>query len=598
MCRITLTTEGLAIAERIAHLQRYGGNLPAEFCEAGGCAVGLNRFTVTSADSPHGEFPLESERYWLAFNGEVFGFRDRAFVDEQQFESDGHFAMDVMLNHGIEVFLTDADLQGTFLIYDKETKEWWCAVDQMKVSGCFFAEWGDDNLIIASESAPINDVMGQLEVDAQVPIEVLAPGQAFVRNSSGQCRELNLRPQCENLFTNRDSSDQAFEEFYAAFSSSLTEAVRRRIPATGTVGVLCSGGVDSSIILAITAKFLRESDQLDRLKIFTLGAAEGEATDDNQDEIYTRLLLKGLDLDETKFLHVISAEKLEALNRKLYHEFVFSDLPRLIPPHPGLRSQVRGTIILSSMLCAIQQEHPDAITMLTGDGADELLAGYDEMIRGRMNAEEVSDEIVVRVNYFPLTEGARISLASFFGSSAAKWLADPADETTAPVEIRSPFTSHLFLESLAKGNADFLFGIIDDKRVNKLPIRLMCKDLGLPNEIVLREKMPFHEGATGEKVNGHSELEQSVVAEFMEKEGIAWNGPELNQTRSMFGYPADKPLSSSDVVPGNTDQVCVMYVSQGCGAGRLFMGSMFQQQPQPGRGTLYFPHKARHFDLY
>lgn len=246
MCRITLTTEGLAVAQKIAQMQRYGGNIEPEFCEAGGCAVGLNRFTVTSADTPHGNFPLESERYWLAFNGEVYGFQDRAFVDEQQFESDGHFAMDVIQNHGIEGFLTDADLQGTFLIFDKETNEWWCAVDQMNVSGCFFAEW-DDSLIIASEAAPINQVLTENEVDFQVPIEVLAPGMAFVRDKSGECRELNLRPQCENLFSGDSSDDQAFDDFMAEFSSALTESVRRRIPATGTL-VSCVAEVSTAAL--------------------------------------------------------------------------------------------------------------------------------------------------------------------------------------------------------------------------------------------------------------------------------------------------------------------------------------------------------------
>ena len=108
MCRITLTTEGLAVAERIAHLQRNGGTLPAEFCVAGGCAVGLNRFTVTSQKCPYGVFPLESERYLLAFNGEVFGYEKRVFVDEPNFASDGHFAMELLLEHGVEEFFKNA----------------------------------------------------------------------------------------------------------------------------------------------------------------------------------------------------------------------------------------------------------------------------------------------------------------------------------------------------------------------------------------------------------------------------------------------------------------------------------------------------------
>ena len=113
------------------------------------------------------------------------------------------------------------------------------------------------------------------------------------------------------------------------------------------------------------------------------------------------------------------------------------------------------------------------------------------------------------------------------------------------------------MEALAKGHPDFLFGMINDNRCSKLPIRLMGKKLGIPDEIVLREKLPFHEGATGEKLGDESELEKAVALEFMEQEGIAWNGPELNGTRQFLGFPADQQTSNSDLVPGMTDQICV-----------------------------------------
>ncbi len=595
MCRITLTSEGLTVAKKIAELQSNGGNLPPEFCEAGGCAVGLNRFTVTSSGCSHGVFPLESANYWLAFNGEVYGFRERAFIDEPLFESDGHFAMDIMLKHGIEAFLTDADLQGTFLIFDKQANHWWCAVDQMNTSGGFFAEW-DNGLIIASEAAPIHQALEEIGVEPDIAIEVMAPGEAFVRTPDGQCEEKWLKNQCQDLFAGEDSNDAAFNGFMSNFVSTLTESVRRRIPRDGIVGVLCSGGIDSSVILALTTKFLQDSGQLDRLKIFTLGGLDGTPDENNQDLVHTRELLEALQIDADKHFHVVAAKDAEALNRKLYDEFVFTDLPRLITPHPVLRSQVRNTVVMSSLLCTIRREHPDVITLLTGDGADELMAGYDEMIRGKRTAEEVREEICARVNYFPLTDGGRVALASFFGSSAANQLLD-SDGTTLPVEIRSPFTSHLFMDALAMAHADFLFGHIDDEPCSKFPLRLMGKDLGVPKEIVLREKMPFNEGATGEKNGAESEIELAAALDFMQREEMVWNGPELNEIRNFYRFPQDTPTSKDDLVPGMTDQMLTFLVSQRAGGERLIQGSMFQNQPQAGRGQPYFPSHSRYVDF-
>lgn len=593
MCRITLTTEGLAVAERIAHLQRNGGTLPAEFCVRGGCAVGLNRFTVTSGTCPHGVFPLESERYLLAFNGEVYGFREQAFVNEPDFSSDGHFAMSLLLEHGVEAFFKEADLQGTFLVFDKLKEEWWCVVDQMNIAGCFYAHWGD-KLIVASESAPIHQTLNELGVDQRVAIEVLLPGRALCRKKSGEISELILRPQGLELYKEKSREDAVFERFMRAFSPSLIESVRRRIPLQGPVGVLCSGGIDSSVILAIVAKLLSEANQLERLKIFTLGSKSQEAADKNLDEFHVRLLLRSLDLDPNKFLHVIFHESLEPVKTSLFRKYVFAEFPRLITPNPILRSQVRNTVMMSSLLSQIRSSYPEVISLLTGDGADELMAGYAEMLRAKETASAVCEEIIVRVANFPMTDGARVSLASFFGASAANWL-ENINAASAPVEIRMPFTSHLFMEALSLAHLDFLFGQIDGVRCNKFPLRLLGISLGIPKEIVVREKMQFNEGGTGD-INGEPlELERTTALDWMKSRGLKWDSPELIAIRQMYQLPPERPTSIADLIPGYTDQMALVLAASGSGVNRLFLGKIFKSQPTapPIESDSYFPLEYR-----
>ncbi len=591
MCRITLTTEGMAIAKRIAELQTNGGTIPPEYCVAGGCTVGLNRFTVTSSSSPHGVFPLESERYLLAFNGEVYGYLERAFVDEPDFASDGHFAMDVLLKHGVEDFMRDADLQGTFLIFDKQTDEWWCMVDQMNIAGCYYAHWGD-KLIIASEVAPIHQALEKLRVTNKVPIELLAPGTALCRKRSGELVESVFRPQCSELFSNPDFSDAAFEKFLEAFKSSLTESVRRRIPLDGTVGVLCSGGIDSSVLLTLVVNLLSEGDQLKRLKIFTLAGTGDSAK--NQDENHTRMLLQSLDLDES-CLTVIRAASLEKLNRNLYQEYVFAEFPRLITPHPVLRSQVRNAVMMSSMLCAIRQQHPDVISLLTGDAADELLAGYDEMLLDKEDSDEVQVEICKRVRYFPMTDGGRVALASFFGATAARQLLNPRNDS-APVEVRMPFTSHLVMAALKTAHPDFLFGVIDGVRSNKFALRALGNSIGIPRQIVIRTKMPFIEGAMGDRNGDALAVEKEAALEWMYEKNLDWDGREITMVReTFFGLPPQVPESAADQVPGMTDQFAMMLAARTSGAERLFQGRFFREQPSapPAGSPIYFPDNAR-----
>jgi asparagine synthetase B (glutamine-hydrolysing) len=593
MCRIALTTEGIAVAERIAHLQRNGGTLPAEFCSAGGCYVGLNRFTVTSARSPHGDFPLQSERYWLAFNGEVYGFRDQAFIDHPEFISDGHFAMDVLLKFGVQSFLEEADIQGTFLIFDKEKEEWWCAVDQMNTSGGFYATWGQ-KLIFASESAPIHTVLQEMGINSQVPIQVLEPGKAIRRNKEGELFELFLRPQVEQLFSATTNDDQTFARFIEGFVPSLIEAIRRRIPLEGTVGVLGSGGIDSSVVLAVVAQFLREKNQLNRLKIFTLGEDGEDGLKKNLDLFHVKGLLKALNLEASKYLYIIHPETLEPVKQALFEKYVFSDHPRLITPNPILRSQVRNTVMMSSLLASIKKSHPDIVSLLTGDGSDELLAGYSEMLLAKESGQQVREEIIKRVNFFPLTDGGRVSLAAFYGATAANWVVNP-DADLAPVEIRSPFTSHLVMQALGLANPDFLFGKINGVECNKFPLRVMGMSVGVTTDIVVRKKMEFNEGGTGNKNGQPSEVEQAAALNWMKDHCITWDGPELQGIRKLYGFQPDIQEAPNDLTPGLTDQMALVYAAFSSGAMRLFQGKIFQKQPTapPSDSKSYFPENVR-----
>ena len=256
---------------------------------------------------------------------------------------------------------------------------------------------------------------------------------------------------------------------------------------------------------------------------------------------------------------------------------------------------MRNAVMMSSMLCAIRQAHPDVLSLLTGDAADELLAGYDEMLLAKESSDDVQEEIAKRVKYFPMTDGARVALASFFGATAARLSQNPRNES-APVEVRMPFTSHLVMEALKSGHPDFLLGVIDGVRCNKFALRVLGKSIGIPDEIVVRTKMPFIEGAIGEK-NGESlAIEKQAALEWMYEKNLDWDGPEITMIRkSFFGLPPQVPESHTDMAPGLTDQFAMVVAARTSGADRLFQGRFFREQPSspPAGSPSYFPENAR-----
>jgi asparagine synthase (glutamine-hydrolysing) len=142
-------------------------------------------------------------------------------------------------------------------------------------------------------------------------------------------------------------------ELLDKFEDLLEESVKKQMVADVDVGVLLSGGVDSSLI---TAMACRNSD---RVKTFTVGFPGFSKLDERG---HARLISKHFNTDHTE----LAAEEIN------------SDL--LIK----LASQFDEPIIDSSMLptyllCELVQKHCKVV--LGGDGADELFGGYEHHSR-------------------------------------------------------------------------------------------------------------------------------------------------------------------------------------------------------------------------
>jgi asparagine synthase (glutamine-hydrolysing) len=149
----------------------------------------------------------------------------------------------------------------------------------------------------------------------------------------------------------------------------LIGAVERQLMGDVPVGVFLSGGLDSSLVAAIAAKVLAERGE--RLQTFAVG------TESSPDLAAARRVAEfiGSDHHETTYN---AEDALEAL----------PDVVRCIESFdPGL---VRSAVP-NYMLARFTAEHVKVV--LTGEGADELFAGYD-YLREIKDADELHDELV------------------------------------------------------------------------------------------------------------------------------------------------------------------------------------------------------------
>ena len=573
MCRIG-TTFGIdkETAIRVYDLQESGTDQPYEIFRTGKIQLIHGRFSVTSSEYDNGTYPLRGDRYALNYNGEVYGWKDKVFIDQEKQESDAHFGLNIIEKYGVESFLEAVDFQGSYQIYDTIRDETYIAVDQLNTSGYFYA-WFDGQFIGASESQVVNTILDDLGAPSDTPINIIKNGTYLKINSKGESEIVEYRPTANHSWEGADA-DSSIEEATKDLSGIISESVRRRIPASGPVSVLCSGGVDSSLILAYTVQHLREQGEMDRLQIFTLGSTEFGDNDEENDLQNTLLLLNELGIPEDH-LQIIDPQEIESGKKKLYENFVFSDNPRLITPNPILNTQVRHSVMMSCVLGEVVKRSPETKVVLTGDCADEIFAGYNSMWKEAKTPEELRRNIRQKLDDLPLNDAGRLTLASLFGCKHYLRKSDDLETSPAPVEVRHPFTSHKVLEFIQNCPIDFVLGGEGEKTISKHLLRLVALHAGVPESIAMRKKIPFNEGGTGTKNADKYLLEKQLARRHKSYEEVKVFVKKYRSALVRLGILEEETQESE--IEDNFAQIVTVQSAWDKGLQRMLNGNVFRE---------------------
>lgn len=618
MCRISLTYGsifGESSINRLKESQVNGSDVKPEVYRNGMFTLVTSRFAVTSDKMPWGTYPLKSDRYVIAYNGEVFAYRDELAADG--FESDVHFALEKIEEDGLFTFFAEADIQGTFFVLDKECEEVYVFVDQLNTCGCFYAVINGE-VIVSQEHAIIHYELNELGVDPNTPIHMVENGTLLKISKTSLATE-NYRDFYKKVWrgstkTASQSFDILDDKSILEFNAIMRKAVVNRIPRRGCVALLCSGGIDSSIIFHHTYEYLKERDEVDRLKVFTLGNDDLPLTGEENDYENVKYLLRSYGLDLTKHLEQIPVDWAKHWDRYefLLRNFVFHSHPRLITPNPA-QTQIRHTLQMSCVLASIVDRYPLVKTVLTGDFADEIFGGYNSMHDGVNDTSELVSRITRKLNDLPLNDASRVVLASLFGcrsviyeykvksyiqgrsmfamdmeaeQKSRQGLAEFWQKHTEndeilevldkfhPLEVRTPFSSHQVLNHVTKMHHSLLVGSINGRQYSKFFLRLCGLSLGIDEKICLRKKVPFSEGGTGVR-NGESfsiEMKQAKK-QFHKREMVELLKPHLSDLRTL-GILKEKD-SEKELNKKSFDVLAFAISASRAGLQRLMNGNVF-----------------------
>jgi asparagine synthase (glutamine-hydrolysing) len=137
----------------------------------------------------------------------------------------------------------------------------------------------------------------------------------------------------------------------------LTESIKLRLTGNGATGVFLSGGIDSSAIVAISAKLGKQP-----IKTFSLGFKESSFNELES----ARIVSRQFDTEHREF--ILTAEEAQKTIPKLIWHY----------NEPFADSSAVPTFYLAKMAM------PYINTVLTGDGGDESFAGYDRYVASKL----------------------------------------------------------------------------------------------------------------------------------------------------------------------------------------------------------------------
>lgn len=379
---------------------------------------GMVNTRLAIIDLEGGDQPLADEhgRYWAMQNGEIYNYvelRADLVARGHRFRTSSDTEV---LVHAYEEWGTDClhHLNGEFAvaIWDRRRREVFLARDRFGVRPLFLSEAGGDLSFASEAKALLRHPRARRELDplglvdtftlwSTLPdrtafegIRELPPGHYLIWGAGGARDE---RRWWDVTFA-AHRAVQPEEELAEELRELLRDATRIRLRADVPVAAYLSGGIDSSLIVALAQELLG-----DDVTSFGVGFS-----DDRFDEsAYQDLAARELG---TRFTRItVGADD------------IAEALPRVVElsEKPTLRTAPAPLLSLSA---AVREAGLKVV--LTGEGADEIFAGYDtfreDKIRrfwARRPAERWRGMPLVRLNAYLGTDLERVApfLLQFYG---------------------------------------------------------------------------------------------------------------------------------------------------------------------------------------
>jgi asparagine synthase (glutamine-hydrolysing) len=358
--------------QKMLQAQKHRGpNHTGTYIDPGFSAIGHNRLSIIDL-SPNANEPFtdNSGRYYLSFNGEIYNYKElkEELNPHYNFKtsSDTEVLLAAFIRWGKEC-LQKFNGMFSFGIWDSKEKKLFAARDRFGVKPFFYSE-AKKQLYFSSEIKALKNVIFDTPPNHRVWANYFSygsygmPGETFYTNirqlPGGHLLEYangKLKVQkwydFESRVKNVDSN-APFEEVKEKYLDLLKDSIKLRFRADVPVAFNISGGVDSSLLLALVNLF-EDKQQINAYSFYT------------GDERY----------DELPWVEQMIATTQNPLQKVIFRASEVEAAARTI----GLKQdEPFGGIPTLAYSRIFKQAHKDGVkVLLDGQGMDEQWAGYD-----------------------------------------------------------------------------------------------------------------------------------------------------------------------------------------------------------------------------
>lgn len=424
----------------------------------------------------------------LAVNGEIYNHTElRQRYPDYPFrtQSDCEVILALYRDRG-PAFLEDLNGIFAFALYDEAKQCWLIARDHMGIIPLYTGRDTSGHFYVASELKALEGVCND--------ISEFPPGH-YLFSAEGDTPQRWYSRDWMQFDAVKDNTSSVQE-----LRNALEQAVHRQLMSDVPYGVLLSGGLDSSIISAIAARY----------------APLRVESNDTQAAWYPRLHSFAVGLQGSPDL--AAAQKVAAHIGSVHHEIHFTiqeGLDALSDVVYHLETYDVTTVRASTPMYLLGRviRSMGIKMVLSGEGADELFGGYLYFHKAP-DAKAFHEETVRKLSRLHLYDCLRAN------KSLAAW----------GVEGRVPFLDKEFIDVAMRLNpADKMAG---NGKIEKYILRKAFEDL-LPAEICWRQKEQFSDGVG----YGWIDTLKKVAEERVSDEEFA---------RARFRFPIHTPMTREE----------------------------------------------------